>query len=58
MHSLIIQVIIYFGRIIIDIIVYEKKERCILFLERKLNTCQACGMGGDWFHPTNITSNH
>ena len=23
----------------------EEKERCILFLEGKLNTCQACGMG-------------
>ena len=35
MHSLIIHLIICFRRIIIDIIVYRRKERCVLFLEGK-----------------------
>jgi len=35
MHSPIIRLIICFRRIIIDIIVYRRKERCVLFLEGK-----------------------
>jgi len=36
MHSLIIQVIIYFGRIIIDIIIYGRKRKMYIIFGRKI----------------------
>jgi len=45
MHSLIIQVIIYFGRIIIDIIIYGRKKRYIIF-GRKIKYMPSLWHGG------------
>jgi len=58
MHSLIIQVIIYFGRIIIDIIIYGRKRKMYIIFGRKIKYMPSLWHGGDWFRPTNITTNH
>jgi hypothetical protein len=46
MHSLIIQVIIYFGRIIIDIIVYEKKRKMYIIFGKKIKYMPSLWHGG------------
>jgi len=58
MHSLIIQIIIYFRRIIIDIIVYGRKIKTCIIFGRKIKYIPSLWHGEIGFVQQTITTNH